>query len=112
MLLPEGAVEAGSDASAIAYQVVSNPEFLREGSAIYDSLFPDRIVVGADSREAIDTLSSSELIYEPLPENDPKRRCPDITRAKEVLGWEPRTPTRDGLKRILSWFAERVLKIS
>ena len=56
--------------------------------------------------------SSSELVYEPLPEDDPKRRCPVITRAKEVLGWEPRTPTRDGLKRILSWFAERVLKIS
>ena len=56
--------------------------------------------------------SSSELVYEPLPEDDPKRRCPDITCAKEVLGWEPRTPTRDGLKRTLSWFAERVLKIS
>jgi dTDP-glucose 4,6-dehydratase len=56
--------------------------------------------------------SPSELVFEPLPEDDPKRRCPDITRAKEVLGWEPRTPTRDGLKRTLSWFAERVLKIS
>ena len=112
MLVQEGAGEAGSDASALAYQVVSNPEFLREGSAIYDSLFPDRIVVGADSREAIDTLGSSELVYVPLPEDDPKRRCPDTMRTKEVLGWEPRDPTRDGLKRILSWFAERVLKIS
>src|SRR3712207_4595763 len=63
MLVQEGAVEAGSDASALAYQVVSNPEFLREGSAIYDSLFPDRIVVGADSREAIDTL---RVLYDPI----------------------------------------------
>jgi UDPglucose 6-dehydrogenase len=43
--------------------VASNPEFLREGSAIYDSLFPDRIVVGADSREALDTL---RVLYEPV----------------------------------------------
>ena len=45
------------------FLVASNPEFLREGSAIYDSLFPDRIVVGADSREALDTL---RVLYEPV----------------------------------------------
>jgi dTDP-glucose 4,6-dehydratase len=49
--------------------------------------------------------SESELIFEPLPEDDPKRRCPDITRAREALGWEPRTPVREGLKRTLRWFA-------
>jgi UDPglucose 6-dehydrogenase len=43
--------------------VASNPEFLREGSAIYDSLFPERIVVGSDSREAIDILRA---LYEPI----------------------------------------------
>ena len=43
--------------------VVSNPEFLREGSAVYDSLFPDRIVVGADSSEAMDTLRT---LYKPI----------------------------------------------
>ncbi len=48
--------------------------------------------------------SESELIFEPLPEDDPKRRCPDITRARETLGWEPRTPVREGLKRTVSWF--------
>ncbi len=50
--------------------------------------------------------SSSELVYEPLPEDDPKRRCPEITRAREVLEWEPRTPAREGLEKTLSWFAE------
>jgi nucleoside-diphosphate-sugar epimerase len=49
----------------------------------------------------------SELVHEPLPEDDPKRRCPDITRAREVLDWEPRVPAREGLKKTLSWFAER-----
>jgi dTDP-glucose 4,6-dehydratase len=51
--------------------------------------------------------SGSEIVHEPLPEDDPRRRCPDISRAREVLGWEPRTPAREGLERTLSWFAER-----
>jgi dTDP-glucose 4,6-dehydratase len=49
----------------------------------------------------------SEIVHEPLPEDDPKRRCPEISRAREVLGWEPRTPAREGLEKTLSWFAER-----
>jgi dTDP-glucose 4,6-dehydratase len=51
--------------------------------------------------------SGSELVHKPLPEDDPKRRCPDITRARDVLGWEPRTSARGGLEKTLSWFAER-----
>lgn len=51
--------------------------------------------------------SESQIVYEPLPEDDPKRRCPDITRARKVLGWEPQVPTREGLKKTLDWFAAR-----
>ncbi len=51
--------------------------------------------------------SGSKLAYEPLPEDDPKQRCPDISRAREVLGWEPRVEAREGLEKTLSWFAER-----
>jgi UDPglucose 6-dehydrogenase len=61
MLLREGAEEGGD--GAVDSCVVSNPEFLREGSAIYDCLFPDRIVVGADSREALNTMRA---LYEPI----------------------------------------------
>jgi len=61
MLVREGIEEAGNgDAS---FQVVSNPEFLREGSAVHDSLFPDRIVLGADLREA---LGAMRALYEPI----------------------------------------------
>lgn len=49
--------------------------------------------------------SRSELVHEPLPEDDPRRRCPEISRAREVLGWEPRTPVREGLEKTLGWFA-------
>ena len=50
--------------------------------------------------------SQSEMVFEPLPEDDPKRRRPQITRAKEVLGWEPRVGTREGLQKTLSYFAQ------
>jgi UDPglucose 6-dehydrogenase len=61
MLICDGLEEAGRKKAD--FLVVSNPEFLREGSAIYDTLFPDRIVVGADSREALDTMRA---VYEPV----------------------------------------------
>jgi len=46
-----------------SFAVVSNPEFLRQGSAIYDSLYPDRIVMGSDSQEALQRL---EMLYSPI----------------------------------------------
>ena len=49
--------------------------------------------------------SQSDIIHQPLPGDDPQRRCPDITRARETPGWEPRTPAREGLQKTLAWFA-------
>jgi UDPglucose 6-dehydrogenase len=82
MLLQEGAAEAGN--GAVEYQVVSNPEFLREGSAVYDYLFPDRIVLGSNKREALDTMRA---LYEPIIEQSfttqrdprPKAAVPFVT---------------------------------
>jgi len=50
------------------------------------------------------TGSRSEIVYRPLPEDDPKTRRPDITRAREVLGWEPRVPVEEGLRRTIEWY--------
>jgi dTDP-glucose 4,6-dehydratase len=47
------------------------------------------------------TGASSELVYEALPVDDPKVRQPDITRARELLGWEPKVPLHDGLRRTI-----------
>lgn len=52
------------------------------------------------------TGSSSELIFEPLPEDDPQQRQPDITRAKETLDWEPTVPLDEGLARTIAYFQE------
>lgn len=50
-----------------------------------------------------------EITYEPLPEDDPKTRRPDITLAKKILGWEPKVPLAEGLKKTIPYF-EKVLK--
>ncbi|MFP5578013.1 MAG: NAD-dependent epimerase/dehydratase family protein [Acidimicrobiia bacterium] len=54
------------------------------------------------------TGSSSEIVHEPLPEDDPTQRKPDITKARELLGWEPRVDLRAGLGRTIEYFARLV----
>jgi UDP-glucuronate decarboxylase len=50
------------------------------------------------------------VAYRPLPQDDPRQRKPDITRAQKLLGWEPTIPLREGLKRTVEYFAERIKK--
>jgi dTDP-glucose 4,6-dehydratase len=50
------------------------------------------------------TGSSSSILYRPLPEDDPKRRQPDISKARRLLGWEPRVPLAEGLRLTLDYF--------
>ena len=51
------------------------------------------------------TGSRSRLVYEPLPSDDPTQRCPDITMAKELLGWEPTVDLAEGLQRTIAYFS-------
>ncbi|HLJ60082.1 MAG TPA: UDP-glucuronic acid decarboxylase family protein [bacterium] len=69
---------------------------------------PEEITVLEFARKVIAmTRSRSEIVYRPLPQDDPMQRRPDITRAKTLLGWEPRISLREGLERTLEWFAAR-----
>ncbi|HLA63844.1 MAG TPA: UDP-glucuronic acid decarboxylase family protein [Rhodothermales bacterium] len=52
--------------------------------------------------------SGSEVVYEPLPADDPKVRQPDITKARRLLGWEPQVSRAEGLARTVAYFRERV----
>lgn len=54
------------------------------------------------------TNTRSEIVFKELPIDDPRRRLPDITRAKEVLGWNPKTELLDGLKQTIAWFETQV----
>jgi dTDP-glucose 4,6-dehydratase len=51
--------------------------------------------------------SRSPLRFEPLPQDDPQRRKPDITKAKEILGWEPKVGLEEGLRTTIDWFRGR-----
>ncbi|MEA2740539.1 MAG: UDP-glucuronate decarboxylase [Acetobacteraceae bacterium] len=50
------------------------------------------------------TNSASKIVHRPLPQDDPMQRCPDITMARQVLGWEPKVPLDDGLRRTIAYF--------
>jgi UDP-glucuronate decarboxylase len=53
------------------------------------------------------TGSASEIVYKPLPVDDPVRRRPDISRARELLGWEPTVALADGLRHTIDDFSAR-----
>ncbi|MBE7635982.1 NAD-dependent epimerase/dehydratase family protein [Sneathiella sp. P13V-1] len=57
------------------------------------------------------TGSKSEITYRPLPQDDPTQRCPDITKAKKLLNWQPSTKLEEGLAKTISYF-DQLLKIS
>ncbi len=55
------------------------------------------------------TSSNSRLVFEPLPDDDPTRRCPDISKAKSSLKWHPRIGLRGGIRRVLPYFRARLM---
>jgi nucleoside-diphosphate-sugar epimerase len=54
------------------------------------------------------TGSRSKVIHMPLPKDDPKKRCPDITRARTQLGWEPKVALAEGLKSTMEWYKAKL----
>ncbi|PZR52184.1 SDR family NAD-dependent epimerase/dehydratase [Xylanimonas oleitrophica] len=68
---------------------------------------PEELTVRQIARDVIEaTGSTSPLEQIDLPADDPKVRCPDISRARELLGWEPKVRWREGLQRTVAWFRE------
>ena len=54
------------------------------------------------------TKSRSKIVYKPLPQDDPKQRKPDITKAKKILKWEPKVPLAEGMKTTIAYFKTKV----
>lgn len=70
---------------------------------------PEEITIKQFAEEVRElTGAKSEIIYQPLPQDDPKVRQPDITKAKNILGWEPKVPRQEGLKRTLEYFKTKI----
>ena len=53
--------------------------------------------------------SKSEIVFRPLPEDDPKRRCPDITKAKGILEWQPYVQLEEGLQKTVEYFRKKII---
>jgi dTDP-glucose 4,6-dehydratase len=71
---------------------------------------PDEVTILEFAREILAlTGSKSELVFRPLPQDDPRVRQPDITRARERLGWEPRIGRQEGLKRTIEHFLTKIV---
>lgn len=66
---------------------------------------PHEITVRTLAEMVVDLAGSrSSLVFRPLPADDPRQRCPDITQARQVLGWQPRVQLQDGLRRTIEYF--------
>ena len=66
---------------------------------------PDEITVRKLAEEILElTGAASPIVIRPLPEDDPKRRCPDIARARSILEWEPQVERKEGLRRTIDYF--------
>jgi nucleoside-diphosphate-sugar epimerase len=84
--------------------------------ALLDSRCEGPVNIGSDDERTILDLaqfvlelsgSAGGIVFKGRPVDDPARRCPDLTRARGELGWEPATPVAEGLRRTLDWFRDR-----
>ena len=78
------------------------------GAPVINTGNPDEYTIKELAEETLRQLpeSTSRLVFRPLPADDPKRRRPDITLAKELLGWESKVPLREGLAKTIAYFKE------
>ena len=73
---------------------------------------PEELTVLDMAREIRDLIpgTKSQIVHMPMPPDDPKVRCPDITRAKQILGWSPVISRREGLGRMIEHYRDRLMK--
>ncbi len=70
---------------------------------------PQELTIEQIARAIITLVgSTSRIVYQPLPQDDPKQRRPDITRARTILGWEPRVGLEEGLAKTVSYFKTKL----
>ena len=72
---------------------------------------PNEVTILEFAKEILELSGSkSPIVYKPLPQDDPKVRRPDISRARQLLGWEPKIDRHEGLVRTVGYYRERVVK--
>ena len=73
---------------------------------------PEEMTILQIAEEVLDLIpgTRSRIVHQPKPPDDPRVRCPDITRARRVLGWEPLVQRREGLMRMIEYYRDEVRK--
>ena len=82
------------------------------GAAVINTGNPGEYTIKQLAEKTLEKLpeSTSKLVYRPLPGDDPRKRKPDITLAKALLGWEPKVPLDEGLARTIAYFRQKVTR--
>jgi nucleoside-diphosphate-sugar epimerase len=72
---------------------------------------PDEITILQMARDILALIpeSKSTIVHLPMPPDDPRVRCPDITRAKQILGWSPTVDRKDGLMRMIESYRDQLV---
>jgi dTDP-glucose 4,6-dehydratase len=73
---------------------------------------PQEMTILQIAREIMELIpgTRSTIVHQPMPPDDPRVRCPDITRAKTILGWTPVVPRKDGLKKMIDFYRDQLVK--
>ncbi len=73
---------------------------------------PDEITILQIARDVLELVpeSRSQITFLPMPPDDPKLRCPDITRAKQILGWSPVVHRKEGLRKMIAFYRGQLVK--
>jgi dTDP-glucose 4,6-dehydratase len=73
---------------------------------------PQEMTILQIAREIMELIpgTTSTIVHQPMPPDDPRVRCPDITRAKTILGWTPVIPRKDGLKKMIDFYRDQLVK--
>jgi dTDP-glucose 4,6-dehydratase len=84
---------------------------------LFHSSYQEPVNVGTDDEMTMLELAgwigkavgvNLAMVFQPLPEDDPRARRPDLTRARQVLGWEPNTSFEDGMRATIAWFRDHI----
>jgi dTDP-glucose 4,6-dehydratase len=73
---------------------------------------PEEVTILEIARDILAMIpqSTSQITFHPMPPDDPRVRCPDISRAKQILGWSPVVPRREGLLKMIEFYREQLVK--
>jgi dTDP-glucose 4,6-dehydratase len=73
---------------------------------------PDELTILQIAKDILELIpeSKSKIVFQPMPPDDPRVRCPDITRARMVLGWEPLIGRKEGLKMMINAYRGQLIQ--